>query len=163
MTWLYAIVGLVAVQRIAEALYARRNTRLLLAAGATETAPQQHGYFIALHALWLLAIALTSARTTPNWALIAIFMVLQGLRVWVLVTLGRYWTTRIITPTGVAPIRRGPYRFVRHPNYLIVAAELAVLPLAFGNMGVALACSAVNGALLAWRISAENRALNTRP
>src|SRR5262249_24074026 len=94
--------------------------------------------------------------------LLAAFAILQGLRLWVLLSLGRYWTTRIITVPGAPLVRRGPYRFLRHPNYLVVAAEIAMLPLAFGAWVVAVVFSALNAALLAWRIALEDQALAPR-
>src|SRR6185312_1835576 len=97
-----------------------------------------------------------------NWVLIAAFAVLQGLRVWVLRTLGPYWTTRIITLEGAPLVRRGPYRFVNHPNYLVVSAEILVLPLAFGEWMVAAVFTVLNATVLAWRIHQENAALAAR-
>jgi methyltransferase len=88
-----------------------------------------------------------------------VFAVLQGLRLWVLVTLGERWTTRIIVLPGAPLINTGPYRFVSHPNYLVVIGEIAVLPLAFGLVWYAAAFSVLNAAVLAIRIGAENRAL----
>ena len=93
----------------------------------------------------------------PAWA--AAFVVLQGLRAWTLMTLGPRWTTRIITVPGEALVRRGPYRFVRHPNYTVVAGEVAVLPLALGLRRFAVTFSALNAVVLAVRIRAEDRAL----
>ena len=94
--------------------------------------------------------------------LLVLFALLQVFRAWVLLSLGKYWTTRVITVPGVPLVRRGPYRFLRHPNYVVVAAEIAVLPLAFGAWAVAVVFSALNGALLAWRISVEDQALGPR-
>jgi methyltransferase len=91
-----------------------------------------------------------------------VFLILQGARLWVLVSLGRYWTTRVITVPGAPLVRRGPYRYFRHPNYLVVVAEIAVLPIAFGAWVVAVVFSALNAALLAWRISLEDQALAPR-
>ncbi len=160
---LLVVVGLVALQRIIEMFYAARNTRALLARGAVEVAPEQHGFFIALHATWLLSMLVVIPwDRIPNWWLIGAFVVLQLLRVWVIRTLGPYWTTRIITIADAPLVRRGPYRFMRHPNYAIVAAELAVLPLAFGSWMLALLFTILNAALLTWRIRTENAALQER-
>ncbi len=160
---LLIVVGLVALQRSLEMFYAARNTRALLARGAVEVAPQQHGYFIALHAAWLVSmLVLVPWDRIPNWWLIGAFAVLQLLRVWVIRTLGPYWTTRIITIADAPLVRRGPYRCMRHPNYAIVAAELAVLPLAFGAWTLALLFTILNAALLTWRIRTENTALQER-
>ena len=82
---------------------------------------------------------------------------------WVLASLGRFWTTRIITVAGLPLVRRGPYRFFRHPNYMVVAAEIAVLPLVFGAWEIALVYSVLNGAMMVHRIRVENQALSARP
>ncbi len=157
------VVALVALERLAELWYARRNTRALLTAGGVEVGGSHYPLLVALHAGWLVAILATVSPETPvSIPLLALFVVLQGFRAWVLLSLGRFWTTRVITVPGAPLVRRGPYRFFRHPNYAVVAAEIAVLPLAFGAWMVALAFSALNGALLAWRISVEDQALAPR-
>jgi methyltransferase len=163
MTPLRWIVAIVVLLRVAELLYAERNTRRLRTLGAVEIAPQQYPWFIALHAAWLASLLLfIPANTPPNLYLLAIFAVAQVARVWVIATLGNFWTTRVITLPGAPLVRRGPYRFVRHPNYAIVCIELAVLPLAFGAWVIALVFTCANAALLVWRISAEDAALDAR-
>ncbi|HTS91663.1 MAG TPA: isoprenylcysteine carboxylmethyltransferase family protein [Stellaceae bacterium] len=158
-----AAVAAVACVRLGELLLAARNTRALLAAGAVERGSGHYPLIVAVHAGWLAAIALTVPDSAQiSWPLIAVFVGLQALRVWVLASLGRFWTTRIITLPGAPLVRRGPYRFIRHPNYLLVAAEIAVLPLAFGAWQVALIFSALNAGVLAWRIRLENEALAGR-
>ncbi len=157
------ILALVAIQRLIELAIARRNTVRLLARGGREVGAGHYPLFIVLHASWLAAIALTTpVDRTPSWALIGVFAALQGLRLWVVATLGPYWTTRIITLDGAPLVRRGPFRFVRHPNYWVVCAEIAVLPLAFGNWPVALVWSGLNAALLTYRISIETLVLSPR-
>src|SRR5690349_4018639 len=157
------ILALVIVQRLVELVYAERNTRALLKRGAIEVGRAHYPFIVALHALWLLAIVLMlPAQATIHWLALALFLVLQAGRIWVIVTLGPYWTTRIITLDGAPLVRKGPYRFVRHPNYLVVAGEIAVLPLVFGELWVCLIFTALNAATLAWRIREENAALATR-
>ena len=157
------VVVLVALERLAELWHARRNTRALLAAGGVEVGGGHYPLIVALHAAWLLAILLTvPPEAGVSVPLLAAFAVLQGLRLWVLMSLGRFWTTRVITLPGAPLVRRGPYRYLRHPNYLVVAAEIAVLPLAFGAWGLAAVFSALNAAVLAWRISLEDQALQPR-
>lgn len=159
----YIIVGLVVLQRLAELVYAERNTAALKARGAVEIGRAHYPLIVLLHAAWLVAVAvLLPADLHINWILIAVFAVLQGLRVWVLATLGPYWTTRIITLKDAPLVRRGPYRFVRHPNYLVVSAEILVLPLAFGEWWVAAVFTVLNAAMLAWRIRQEELALAPR-
>jgi len=163
MSILYVVLALVALQRIVELRYAQRNTNALLARGAVEYAAWQHPFFIALHAAWLISLLLfVSPRQPPNWYLLALFVLLQGLRVWVIATLGSAWTTRIVSLTGAPLVRSGPYRWIRHPNYAIVAAEIAVLPLAFGVGAIAVVFSILNAGLLAARIRAEEEALASR-
>jgi methyltransferase len=155
-------LALVAGQRLGELMLAEHNTRRLLADGGREVGRRHYPLFVALHGTWLVAIAMTTPLATlPNWPLIGVFIVLQALRLWVVLTLGRYWTTRIIS-IDAPLVRSGPFRLVRHPNYLVVAAEIAVLPLAFGNWPVAIIWSLANAALLFYRIRVETRALAPR-
>jgi methyltransferase len=94
---------------------------------------------------------------------LGVFALLQLLRLWILVSLGQFWTTRVITLPGVPLVRRGPYRFIRHPNYVVVSAEILVLPLVFAAWKISLAFSIINAAILTWRLKIENAALVKRP
>ncbi len=157
------ILSLVAAQRLVELMLAAANTRRLLARGAREVGRAHYPLFVLLHASWLVAIAVTTPLDRqPYWPLIGVFIVLQLLRVWVVATLGPYWTTRIITLDEAPIVRGGPFRFVRHPNYCVVVAEIAVLPLAFGNWPVALTWTVLNALLLRHRIRVEMGALSDR-
>ena len=157
------ILAFVVVQRLGELALARANTRRLLARGGREVGRGHYPLFILLHASWLLAIAAaTPVETQPVWPLVGVFFVLQALRVWVIATLGPYWTTRIITVDGAPLVCRGPFRFVRHPNYWVVTGEIAVLPLAFGAWEIALIWSCLNALLLRHRIAVEGAALAPR-
>ncbi len=157
------ILALVVAQRLGELVLAARNTRRLLARGAREVGAPHYPLFILLHASWLAAIALATPPTRqPIWALIGLFAALQAARLWVIATLGPYWTTRVITLDGAPIVRSGPYRFVRHPNYWVVTAEVAVLPLAFGDWAIALIWSALNALLLRHRIGVETAAISPR-
>jgi methyltransferase len=157
------LVLLVAVQRLAEVAYARRNERRLRAEGGYERGARHYPLFFLLHGSWLAALwLLVPADAMPNWPLLALFALLQVGRLWVISTLGRFWTTRVITVPGAPLVRRGPYRLCRHPNYAIVAGEIAVLPLAFGAWEIALVFSALNALLLRHRISVEEAALRPR-
>lgn len=156
-------VALVALQRVAELVVSAINTRRLLARGAREAGRAHYPLFVLLHASWLVAILLAAPSDRwPEPILISLFIVLQLARVWVIATLGPYWTTRIITLDRAPLVTGGPFRFVRHPNYLIVAAEIAVLPLAFGVWWVAVLLSGLNAALLRHRIAVEMATLATR-
>jgi len=163
VSWVAVIVALVAVERIAELVRARRNTRALLARGGVEVGAGHYPLLVLLHGAWLAALLyVVPADTAPSWGWLGVFVLLQALRVWVLASLGPYWTTRIITLPGAPLVRSGPYRFLRHPNYVVVVAEIAVLPLVFGAWRIALVFSALNLALLAWRIRVEQQALAPR-
>jgi methyltransferase len=157
------IVLAVVLQRLAELAYARRNTRRLLAEGGVEVGAGHYPLIVGLHAAWLVSLFVLVPPDAPlNWWALAVYAVLQAARLWVVASLGRFWTTRIIT-LPAALVRRGPYRLCRHPNYVVVAAEIAVLPLAFGAWQLALVFSLLNAGMLAWRIRVEQAALAGRP
>jgi methyltransferase len=159
----YVIIALVAIERLGELAYAARNTRRLLARGGVEIGRAHYPLFIVLHTAWLVAIVLMLPwPTIISWPALSVYLVLELLRVWTVSSLGPYWTTRIISVANAPLVRRGPYCFVRHPNYLIVIGEIAVLPLVFGEVWVCVAFSVLNAALLAWRLREENLALAPR-
>ena len=163
MDWAALIVGLVALERLGELVLSHRHTKALLREGGIERGRRHYPLIVALHTAWLIAVYLAATPGAPPlWGWIALYLVLQIARYWVIASLGRYWTTRIITVPKAPLMQRGPYRFLRHPNYAVIALEIAVLPLAFGEASVAVVFSALNAALLAWRIRAENRVLFSR-
>jgi methyltransferase len=159
----YAVLAAVAGARLAELAVARRNTRRLLAQGGIEVGAAHYPLFILLHGAWLASLALTvDTATRVDLRLIALMGLLQLGRLWIILTLGRFWTTRIITLPAAPLIRRGPYRFLRHPNYVLVMVEIVVLPVALGAIWQALFFSVLNGLLLAHRIRVEAAALAPR-
>lgn len=135
-----------------------------MARGAVETGAAHYPYIVGVHASWLAALAAWVAIQAPmvNVPLLIVFGALQAGRLWVLWSLGPFWTTRIITLPKAPLVKRGPYRFVRHPNYVVVILEIAVLPLVFGAGVIAAVFSALNAAVLFVRIRAENQALAPR-
>lgn len=153
------VLGLVTLQRLGELAYAARNTRRLLARGAVESGRGHYPLLVSLHAAWLTGLWALGWDRPAQLGWLGVYAGLQGLRAWTLASLGERWTTRILTLPGEPCVRRGPYRFVAHPNYLVVAAEIAVLPLVFGLPLYALAFSLLNAAAMAVRIPAESRAL----
>ena len=156
------ILGLVTLQRLGELVLSRRNTERLRAQGAYEVAPGHYPLIVALHAVWLVGlwfIVVWRGHADVSWPWLAFFLVLQVLRVWVLATLGERWTTRIIVLPGAPLGKSGPFRFMAHPNYCIVAAEILVLPLVFGLMWYGLVFSVLNAIVLWIRIRAEEAAL----
>ena len=159
----YAIIAAVIAQRLVELWYAQKNTRALLARGAVEIGQAHYRLFVALHSAWLLAIVIALPRPVAvNWLALAGYIVLECLRVWTMISLGPYWTTRIVSLPNAPLVHRGPYRLVRHPNYLIVAGEIALLPLVFQEVWVMMIFSLLNAALLIWRIRQEETALAPR-
>ena len=153
------ILLLVTLQRVGELWLSRRNTRRLLADGAREHAPGHYPLIVAVHVLWLGALWWLAPLRPIDGFWLGMFVLVEIARIWVLASLGPRWTTRIIVLPEAPLVRRGPYRFFNHPNYLIVVAEIAVLPLVFGLWPVALAFTVLNAAVLAIRIRAENQAL----
>ena len=163
MTALYWTLGLVALQRVIELGHAQGNTARLRRLGAVEADAGGYPFYVLLHAGWLTSLAVfVAAATSPYWPLIGVFALLQLGRIWVIASLGRYWTTRIITLPDSPLVRTGPFRYLRHPNYLLVVAEIAVLPLAFGAVAIAVIFSALNLLLIARRIRIEERVLAPR-
>ncbi|HYC16587.1 MAG TPA: isoprenylcysteine carboxylmethyltransferase family protein [Pseudolabrys sp.] len=153
------LVAFLVLQRLSELAFAQFNTVRLRAKGAVEFGATHYPLMIVLHGLWLLGLWVFGHNQPINLGWLALFVVLQFGRLWVISSLGRRWTTRVIVLPGAAPVARGPYRWLKHPNYLIVALEIAVVPLALGLPMFALVFSVANAALLAYRIRIENEAL----
>ncbi len=153
------ILALVTLQRVGELWLSNRNTRRLLAQGAREYGQSHYPLIVAVHALWLVALLWLAPGRHIFAFWLVLYVLLQVARIWVLATLGQRWTTRIIVLPGAPLVRRGPYRLVDHPNYVVVTGEIAVLPLVFGLWQIALIFTALNAAALTIRIREENRAL----
>ncbi len=153
------ILAAVSLERLAELVLARHNTAKLLERGAHEHAAGHYPMIVLLHGSWLAGLWLLAWNRQVEWGWLGLFALLQTLRAWVLLTLKGRWTTRIIIMPGESLVRRGPYRFLSHPNYLVVVGEIAVLPLAFGLNWFAAVFTLLNAAVLWVRIAAENTAL----
>ena len=154
-----AILALVTLQRLGELWLSNRNTTRLLAKGAREHSPGHYPLIVAVHALWLAALWWLAPSQPIDRFWLAMLVPIEVARIWVLASLGPRWTTRIIVLPDQPLVRRGPYRFVNHPNYVVVVAEIVVLPLVFGLWQVALAFTLLNAAVLTVRIRAENGAI----
>jgi len=153
------ILAFVTLQRIGELWLSNRNMRRLLADGAVEHAPGHYPLIVGVHVAWLAALWWLAPLRPVDRFWLALFVLIELARIWVLASLRERWTTRIIVLPGAQLVRRGPYRWINHPNYWVVLGEIAVLPLVFGLWKTALVFSALNAAVLLVRITAENRAL----
>jgi len=153
------ILAFVTLQRLGELWLSNRNTRRLLARGAIEHAPGHYPLIVAVHASWLAALWWLAPLRPIDGFWLAFFVVVELGRIWILASLRHRWTTRIIVMPGAQLVRRGPYRFIDHPNYWVVTGEIAVLPLVFGLWKTAIVFSLLNAGVLFIRITAENRAL----
>jgi len=153
----------VLLQRGFEELYSQWNTRRLLAAGAVEVGRDYYPVVAVTHLAWIAAIFFLIAPATPIvWLVAALYLALQPVRYWIIATLGRYWTHRIITLAGAPVVAGGAYRVLRHPNYAVTVAETFVLPLAFGAWALAIIMTAVWIAVLRYKIALEDSAITPR-
>ncbi len=161
--WAQAVLFYVVVQRLAELVYAKANTRRLLAEGGKEHGRAHYPLFILLHGSWLIVIAVVAQPAAqPNGWIMVAFIASQLFRFWTLASIGRWWTTRIISAPHFPRIRKGPYRFLPHPNYTVVVAEIALVPLLLGAPSLVLVFTIANAMLLAWRIRIEAQVLTER-
>ncbi len=157
------IAILILAQRGLEELYSQANTKRLLAEGAREAGANYYPVVATAHLGWIAGLfLLISPNATINWPLLALFGLLQFVRYWIIGSLGRYWTHRIITLESEPVVRRGPYKYVRHPNYAITLIETMLLPLVFGAWGLALIMTAIWAAVLHYKILLEDAALAKR-
>jgi methyltransferase len=159
MTLNIVILALVTLQRLGELWLSNRNTRRLLAQGAREHGREHYPLIVLVHALWLISLWWFAPNRPVDGFWLALFVLFEIARIWVLASLGPRWTTRIIVLPNAPLVRRGPYRFVSHPNYMVVIGEIAVLPLVFGLWQIAVIYSMLNVTVLAIRVREEERAL----
>lgn len=154
------VLAAVTIQRLGELIYSRQNELRLRAKGAVEYGRSHYPAMVTIHAAWLIGLWFFVSSMQPDWIWLAAFVVLQVLRIWILATLGRRWTTRIMVLPDAPLVYAGPYRLMPHPNYAVVTAEIFVLPMAYGLVWFALLFSVLNAAILMVRIPAENTALS---
>jgi methyltransferase len=157
-------VALVAAQRLFELVLARRHELRARARGAVERGRGHYPFIFALHILWLMSTLVEGLLRGPDfpayWPVpLSMFLLAQPLRYWALFSLGENWNTRILVVPGAKPVRRGPYRYLSHPNYVAVVVEILTFPLIFGAWITALVFTALNAAVLSVRIREEDRAL----
>jgi methyltransferase len=154
---------LILLQRGLEELYSQRNTARLIEAGAREVGRAYYPVVATTHLAWIAAIyALIPPYAPVSPALIGLYLILQIARYWVIATLGKYWTHRIITIEGAPIVRHGPYRYVKHPNYVVSVVETFLLPLAFGEAALGAIMTAIWFAVLRYKILLEDEALGRR-
>ena len=157
------VLGFVTLQRLGELWLSARNEKRLRARGAHEVGRAHYPLIVALHTAWLGGLWALAWNEPADWRTVAAYAAVQIGRYWAIASLGDRWTTRLIVLPGAPLVRSGPYRFVPHPNYIVVALEIALLPLAFGLVGYAVAFTAANAALLAWRMHVEDSGLRAGP
>jgi methyltransferase len=155
----FTILALVTLQRLVELYIARRNTKRLLANGGIEVGSGQYPLIVLFHAIWLGGLWYMVWGELVSWPWALAYLVLQAARGWIIAALGSRWTTRIIVVPGETLSVAGPYKYFRHPNYIIVAAEIFILPLVFHMWWYAIIFGCINLALLFWRIKEEEEAL----
>jgi methyltransferase len=160
VTWAEFVLGLVTLQRAGELVLSHYNTSRLVARGAIAVAPGHYPLMVAVHATWLISLWVFGHAQPIHVIALLFYLALQVLRVWVMGTLGARWTTGIIVLPGQPLVATGPYRFLSHPNYAVVAGEIAVLPLVLGLPIPAVIFTILNVGVLMIRIRAENQALS---
>ncbi len=162
---MFAVLILVLImQRTFELMLAERNRRWSRARGGKESGGRHYGVIVAVHALFYLSLVLEwrywSHGWNPAWPVwLALVLGAQFVRLWAIQSLRRAWNTRIIVIPGMTPVERGPYRFIRHPNYLALIIEMFAIPVLCGDYVTAIVFSIANGVILARRIPEEERAM----
>jgi methyltransferase len=168
-TWYLLLLGLVVLERLAELVVSARNARWSFARGGVETGQGHYPAMVALHVAFLVAcsaeVLVADRPFLPwlGWPMLALAVAAQGLRWWCIGTLGHRWNSRVIVVPGAPLVQGGPYRWLRHPNYVAVVTEIAVLPLVHTAWLTAIGFTAANALVLRTRIRVENAALSSAP
>lgn len=160
----YIFILFVICQRIAELFIAKRNERILLSQGAYEVGKGHYPYMIAMHVSFFISLimeVILFERSISNVfpLLLLFFLLVQGLRIWCIVSLGKFWNTKIIILPGANVLKNGPYRFMRHPNYFVVSLEFLLIPFMFQAYLTAFTFTFLNIIMLSIRIPLEESAL----
>lgn len=164
--WIMIIFIILIIQRLAELWVARRNEKNMKEQGALEFGQKHYKWFIIVHIAFFVAIIFEMTfpghmATAINPYLMTLFLATQMARVWCITSLGMYWNTKIIILPNRSLVKKGPYKYISHPNYIIVGLELCVIPLLFGTYVTALIFPLIHILLLTVRIPIENKALST--
>ena len=154
----FLFLAFIIVQRLSELVIAKVNTKRLLARGAYEVGARHYPVMVSMHSIWIGCLLFFGYGEAVSYGWLAIFALLQVLRIWILGTLGARWTTRIIILPEPLVVR-GPFRFLRHPNYTLVVAEIIVAPMVLNLVWVAVVFTVLNAAMLWVHIGVEGRAL----
>ncbi|MBY0096607.1 isoprenylcysteine carboxyl methyltransferase family protein [Mesobacillus maritimus] len=160
----YVFVGFIIAQRLTELIIARRNERWMKARGAVEFGSGHYPIMVLLHSAFILTLSFEvlyfHRELSSLWGVLLIgFLFTQAIRVWALRSLGPYWNTKIIVLPGAEVVKKGPYQFIKHPNYVIVTLEIILIPLLFSAYTTAALFTVLNMMILTVRIRAEERAL----
>lgn len=153
-------VSFIIFQRLMELYVARRNQKWLESQGAIEYGSAHYPFMIALHTLFICALIAEywfSSLKQIDFVFLIIYFLLLAFKIWVLSSLGKYWNTRILRVPGAGPVRSGPYKLFKHPNYFVVVCEVAIIPLVFHLYYTAIIFSILNAVMLWVRIRVENR------
>lgn len=166
--WMWIVILFIVCQRLIELMIAKSNERWMIERGGVKRGEEHYKWFILLHSLFFLSIVFEvgfQVDRTPslNVFLLTIFIIAQLGRIWCIATLGRFWNTKIIVLPQVSLIKKGPYKYVKHPNYIIVAVELFIIPLLFGAYITAILFPMLHLFLLKVRIPSEEKALAIKP
>ena len=156
----YIFLVFLIAQRLAELVIAHRNTTRLMADGAHEVGASHYPAMVAMHAAWITTIVLAGWNESVHLLWLGVYALLQPFRFWILGTLGPRWTTRIIV-TDTPLVATGPFRYLRHPNYTLVAAEIIVAPMVLGLWWVAAVFTVLNALMLRHRIGVEDTAMHS--
>jgi methyltransferase len=153
-------ISFVILQRCSELIIARRNEKWLLQQGAVEYGKEHYPFMIALHTCFIISIIaeyFLSGQPPISWLFLVLFLLVLSFKFWALSSLGKYWNTRIYRVPGVYPVKKGPYKFLKHPNYIEVVCEIAIIPLVFHLCYTAIIFTVLNAAMLTVRIREENK------
>lgn len=155
-------ISFVILLRIGELLLSKKNEKWLLQNGAVEYGKNHYPFIVTLHVLFIISLIFEySMQQTVSYSLflLVFYFLLLIFKTWVIVSLGKFWNTKIYHIPNIPLIKKGPYKYFKHPNYMVVIAEIAVITLAFHLYYTAITFTLLNMIMLSVRIKEENKAL----
>lgn len=155
-------ISFIILLRVAELILAKKNEQWLLQHGAVEYGKEHYPFIVALHVLFFVSLVIEyTSGQNPSYSvlIIVLYFLLILFKAWVIASLGTFWNTKIFRIQSIPSIKKGPYKYIKHPNYLVVVVEIALIPLAFHLYYTAIIFSILNAIMLTIRIKAENRVL----